>query len=234
MAAARSGHATRKPAGFDILLVRDDGAQLGVEAKLAVNVDVFRQILPERHTYSVMQRGPDYRAILVPDYAVTPKGLGFLCFELGIGLLTTSQERLGWSGRLGAIGFSPGLPRSDIGPDGNGWMEWCPAERCAVPDYVPDVAAGATAPVKLTPWKIAAIKLLIVARRRPVIRRDFKHFGLDARRWIDPRTGWLESTGAGWIIGPHTPTLWLQHPRNWAEIEANYDRWAPPAPAALI
>ena len=52
-------------AGWDMLLVAADGHQLGIEAKLSLNLKVLAQAL-KGCTYSA-ERGPDYRAILVPE-----------------------------------------------------------------------------------------------------------------------------------------------------------------------
>jgi hypothetical protein len=53
----------------------------------------------------------------------------------------------------------------------------CPAP---LPSYAPDVIAGAFAPVRLTPWKIKALKIAAPIELRT--RADFKHLGLDPRR----------------------------------------------------
>lgn len=53
-------------AGFDILAVwKATGHQLGIEAKLQLNAKVADQILPA-HWSNADQRGPDFRAVLVP------------------------------------------------------------------------------------------------------------------------------------------------------------------------
>lgn len=53
-------------AGWDILLVRkDDGFQIGIQAKLKLNTFVLAQTL-DQYRYSVDSPGPDCRAILVP------------------------------------------------------------------------------------------------------------------------------------------------------------------------
>ena len=74
------------------------------------------------------------------------------------------------------------------------WHDWCPNQRCKIPDYVPDVAAGRSAPLQLTEWKVRAIKLAIILEERPVTRADFKALKLHPQRWLDPSAKWLVST----------------------------------------
>ena len=75
----RPGPDTLRRRAGDLLLVREDGLQLGVEAKLTLNVDVLLQALG-RGRGGV---GPDLRAILVPSYAAQ-NGVGELAWRLGI------------------------------------------------------------------------------------------------------------------------------------------------------
>lgn len=100
-------------------------------------------------------------------------------------------------------------------------------QRCALPDYVPDVAAGSSAPVKLTDWKVKAIKLAVLLETRAVTRADFKALGLDPSRWTDRHTGWLVAGDAGYRPGPGMPDFKAQHPRNYEEIRADIAKWAP-------
>lgn len=209
-------------AGFDLLLVRDvDGFQIGIEAKLKCNATVLQQSLEDHGRYSVASPGPDCRAILVPDGEGTLKPLADY---LGI---TVIQMRMpcGWSGPA----FLPGLPTDDqVWADY--WHEWLPAKRCPLPAYVPDVPAGAPAPVQLTDWKIKALKLVILAEvRGHVTRADFKFLGLDHRRWITP-DGWLRATDRrGWYVAHGSPPTALkkQHPRVYEQIKADAETWMP-------
>lgn len=218
-------------AGFDILLVRaGDGVQVGIEAKLALNPHVLAQALPERERwFASAQPGPDYRAVLVP-HGKCNVHVGRLCAALGVTVVL-------WLGRRGegyyadnsyGPAFSPDLPREtgyDFGADG--WYEWAPLTRCPVPEYIPDVRAGCSAPIALTVWKVKAIKLVVLAAERPVTRADFKHLQLAPTSWLCPG-GWLDRVPGGWVVGPRTPDFARQHPRNFAEIVADRERWAPP------
>ena len=209
-------------AGFDILLVREcDGAQIGVEAKLRLNNKVVAQALPHISQWDAAERGPDYRAVLVPAYACD-NDLQPICAALGVTVISVFKSPTYRPNRA-SYSFSPDLP-SDVYGD-RGWHQWAPLKRCAVPDYVPDVAAGASAPVALTHWKIAAIKLAILLQRRPVTRADFKALALSPSRWTDPYSGWLTRTAEGYVAGPRIPDFKAQHPTNFDQIAADFDKW---------
>jgi hypothetical protein len=202
--------------GFDVLMVRvSDGVQVGIQAKLRLNAKVVCQIIPSTwRGYGSGDTGPDYRAILIPDTASTV--LRSVCSALGVTIIRQ---------RFPHGSFAPGLPGHRFAEF---WHEWLPSYRCKLPDYVPDVDAGRAAPVALTSWKIKAIKIAILLERRPITRWDFKVLGISPSRWTDPYTEWLKPTPAGYVAGKNLPDFKGQHPRNWAEIEADFDKWAPP------
>ncbi|WP_201829606.1 hypothetical protein [Microvirga zambiensis] len=210
-------------AGFDILLVRDDGVQIGIEAKLALNAKVLSQILPGHVSYSYAATGPDYRAVLVP--AGKDGALSSVCAALGITVITCRGDD---PGNRWYRNYGPELPSTrDV--DARDWHEWAPMKRCEVPAYVPDVAAGVASPVSLSVWKVKAIKLAIILEERPVTRADFKALQISPTRWTDPYTGWLKKTDHGYVAGAYLPDFMAQHPRNYEEIKADRDRWMPPA-----
>lgn len=216
--------------GFDILLVRkDDGAQIGIEAKLKLNPHVVSQVLPSTRSWSCEHVGPDYRAVLVPFEGTGAVGLETLCAALGVTIL-----RYHGPDYLGRPSFGPELPVENGYRDRPpyDWHEWAPAERLRLPDYVPDCAAGASSPISLTAWKVKAIKLAILLEERPIGRADFKHLDLSPSRWTAP-DGWLRRQGNGWVAGPGMPDFRRQHPRNWDEIAADKASWAPPAPPLI-
>ncbi len=209
-------------AGFDILLVRaSDGCQIGIEAKLVLNPKVVAQVLPLRSTYGVV--GPDYRAVLVPETKCGNE-LSAICAALGITVIH-------WRGPSaspyvrGPL-FHPDLPSSQFQwIEAERWVNWCPAQRERVPEFVPDVSAGASGPLKLSEWKIKAIKIAVLLETRPVTRADFKAIGIDPSRWVDPRVGWLERTEAGYVARPGMPDFRAQHPKNYEEIRDALPRW---------
>lgn len=222
--------------GFDILLVRrEDGFQIGIEAKLALNAKVISQV--SEAYWDVCREGPDCRAVLVPEGA----GGSFVsvCALLGITVLAVHPGGHGKEHRRRSSAFRPDLPTIEREYwNGDVWHEWAPVKRIVLPDYVPDVGAGSSAPVKLTEWKVKAIKVcVLLARRGVVTRHDFKALSLNHRRWITPGIDWLVPgpVHGTYRAGPFLPDLRTQHPRNFEEIAADFDRWAPPptVPAAM-
>jgi hypothetical protein len=182
-------------AGWDILLVGRDGTQIGVQAKLRWNMSVLLQTIPTDYG-AWHEEGPDFRAILLPrqwtDAAV-------ICGALGIRVMYPT-----WEGR----DFVPAIADKKVyRHSGEGWHYWCPLKRHKLPEYVPDVPAGASGPVQLTEWKVAALKICAVLEiRGHVTRADFKRYGIDHRRWTGPG-GWLD--------------IDRQHPKVYAEVLAD-------------
>ena len=206
--------------GFDILLVRQvDGFQIGVQAKLRLNAKVIRQAVEEGGP-SVTGPGPDCRAVLVPKGAAGAD-MAEIGRLLGITTLVLPGER--------HLPFTPALPRPKQDAGSRTWFEWAPTQRVGLPDHVPDVAAGRPAPIRLTAWKIRAIRIAVTLEQRGfVMREDFRHHKVDMRRWVAPRSGWLVQQQAGWSKGPRLPDFKAQHPSNWRQIEAGYDTWRLP------
>lgn len=203
--------------GWDILLVRKlDGFQIGIEAKLRMNVEVVNQALEE---YGVNREGPDCRAVLVPGYASG----GFERIATYIGFTIIIMSPGGLYGRRPE--FRPALPKIDDKCwSKEAWHEWAPARRHDLPKYVPDVAAGSPSPIQLTEWKISALKLQAILERNGFVGRgDFRTCGLDHRRWFAPETRWLvfnEKVG-GWIKGPRFPNFAGQHPKVFEQVKAD-------------
>lgn len=223
--------AYNETAGYDILLAREDGLQVGVEAKLRLNPEVVVQASKE-WGYSPLTPSPDFRAVLVPA-GHAQNHMSAICAMLGITVIIAmhpdddTETRYGWR----SPPFRPALPILDSSMYWSGrehdWYDRCPATRCALPDYIPDVGAGRSAPVSLTNWKIQAIKLLIILERRGyVTKADFKHVSIDPSRWT---RDWLErgSERGQFIAGKYTPDLKAQHPVNWVQIEADFEKWKP-------
>lgn len=203
---------------FDLLLSRkEDGFQIGVEAKLSLNMKVVAQAADlAQGRFGALRPGPDCRAVLVPhgkdrnEFASLIRALQIVVLRVG--------------GRVGSPWINRALP------DGPGsrseWPEHFPEARIPLPDYVPDVAAGVAGPTKLTLWKVKAIRLTILLRTRGyLVRRDFARLDLSPsiwtqRRWIVP--GALKGQ---WVEGTGIPNFEAQHPVNYAQIAADMDRW---------
>lgn len=208
-------------AGWDLILVHESGMQIGIEAKLSLNAKVLDQALPGRWSD---ERGPDIRAVLVPNDGLQLH-MQNLARHLGIVVIALSC-RDGFNGQP-VFGINPHLPDPKSQYDMLDWPNWLPVERCRLPDYVPDVSGGHAAPVALTDWKIKAIKLLILLDRRGyVTRRDMKALGISPTRWTDAFHGFLVPGDGGYVRCTRTPNLKAQHPTNWAQIEADYEKWS--------
>lgn len=222
--------------GYDLVLVEDQtGVQIGVEAKLLLNTKVINQVLPSRYH----REGPDYRAVLVPRSGVQ-LGLLDICTQIGITVLSVydSAMRSSWHAARNIEHkpdwrCSPELPdeRRARGYGLEAWNPWLPEKRCTLPEYVPDVVGGKASPVALTAWKIRAIKLLILLEHRGfVTRKDMRLLDISPTRWCASSYGYLlaDKAAGGYVACSNTPDLRRQHPVNYAQIEADYEKWSKP------
>lgn len=219
--------------GFDILVVRkEDGFQIGVEAKLKLNAKVICQAAERSRPCYVMSSGPDCRAVLIP--AGVSEDLASLCDLIGLTIIrqeyTVAQIEARNRSYNGYTHFTPTLPRFGVKTwTDEHWFELCPAERLHVPAYVPDVKAGDAAPVMLTPWKVAAIKIVaLLERNGSVTRQDFKDHDISMSRWTQGR--WLRPgpSHGRWIRGEYMPDFKGQHPVNFDQIVADFEKWDVP------
>ena len=212
--------------GFDILLVRkEDGFQIGVEAKLKLNAKVISQAAEDAGHWYATRPGPDCRAVLIPDSVGSE--LAGLCRFIGLEVIRMrpAEEQSVYK-RYRLSSFYPSLPTSR-NYSGRDWYEFAPSQRIAVPEFVPDVIAGSSSPIQLTPWKVKAIKIAVTLEKRGFVTRDdFKHFQISMSRWTVPGAGWLIKNGSGgWIQGPKYPDFRLQHPINYGQIEEKFEVW---------
>lgn len=217
-------------AGWDILLVRKaDGFQIGIQAKLRFNVDVLGQCLDDS-VYQCTHEGPDCVAVLVP-YDLGG-GLSRIAAYIGITVLrVTSRVEKRDGTYYNVEQFTPQLPKQ--GKPGwredRDWFEQAPPHRCKLPEYVPDVVAGSSAPLQLTDWKIKALKLMVLLEKNGhVDRADFKHLDLDHRRWLARENGWLKVVDGRMVKGGRCPNFKAQHPKVYREIKRDFDRWRSP------
>lgn len=224
-------------AGWDILLVHESGAQVGVQAKLALNPKVVAQASQCAYDARTGRAGPDFRAVLVP---VANNDLVGICGRLGITILTVDRASRGTiygNANHGKRWVSkPALPKAsglDFKRahwwDSENWYDQAPIQRETLPEYVPDVVAGDSAPVILSSWKIQAIKVCItVERRRFVGRPEFAALKISPTRWMDGH--WLvkAETRGLWRAGPSFPADFYrkQHPSIFAKIEADWPEWS--------
>lgn len=215
--------------GWDILLVRKlDGLQIGIQAKLSLNETVVTQAIAGATNRA---QGPDCRAVLIPDgkarFSSLLQYIGVVCITV-----RRLQKQHGyWLSSYKANDLweaQPDLPKQEPSyTDDIRWPEWFPIKPVALPEFIPDVAAGASAPRQLSEWKIKSLKLLAILNRRGwVNRRDFKALGLSPSQWCSPG-GWLSHDAANkrYIRSDRTPALDQHHPRVWPEIMGSYDDW---------
>lgn len=214
--------AFNETAGYDILLVRKaDGFQIGIQAKLKLNTFVLAQALEQ---YSFDAPGPDCRAIMVP-WSEVSVGLSYLCAYIGVTIIRVDGSK---ETRARSSAFSPELPVLSGRWSDREWYEWAPSARCPLPEYVPDVPAGARAPLQLTPWKINALKIAVLLETRGfVTRKDFAHLRLDHRRWIARENRWLKVVDGGFVPGDRLPNFKAQHPVVFEQIKADAIKWMP-------
>lgn len=202
--------------GWDILLVSPEGFQCGVEAKLRLNLKVISQAMPDVwQTYD--RRGPDHRAVLVPeaDHAVCE-----LLSFCGVEVFTVgSMHRRGGADFIRYLTRARYLTREDMLGD---MFDWNPAERHKLPGVVPDVRAGVPGPVKLTAWKLGALRIMAMLEvHGSVTREDFRKVGIDPRRWC-AGDGWLVPVAGRrghWARG-RVPDFDQQHPDVYAKFLA--------------
>lgn len=207
--------------GWDILLVRSDGCQIGVEAKLKLNATVLVQAAEDR--WSTDREGPDYRAVLVPQFEANKlAALAPHCAITVIRFRGASPPHVRWTQ------FDPGLPDEKQSYSAEQWHELLPARRYKLPEYIPDVAAGASAPLQLTHWKISALRIAALLHTTGFLTRDdFKRQHIDIRRWISG--GWLKPENGAFVAGSYYPRFEKQHPVVWEQILADPLKWQRPA-----
>ena len=214
-------------AGWDILLVRNsDGFQIGIQAKLRLNIEVVNQAIEDGRSYSATRPGPDCRAILVPD--CDAGSFSTICGYIGITIIRVYDPGRDHRSYGNGLKFYPYLPSEKQPYDSGDWFECCPVKRHTLPEYVPDVAAGASSPTQLTDWKIRAIKIAVTLEKRGfVTRHDFKAHNIDYRRWI-AADGWLKAVN-GRYIAHRMPDFKRQHPVVYEQIAADAEKWMPAA-----
>jgi hypothetical protein len=195
--------------GWDILLV-GHGLQAGVEAKLKPSIGVLAQLSTRLDGRGA---GPSYAVLLVPystgDFEVLATALGAVVYQPRLSRFPPwrgeKTAELGWPDLLNALQYAPALTF-----DRPAW----------VPPVAPDVVAGLPAPVRLTPWKIAALRLVARLELRGwVTVEDFREVGLNTSRWYHH---WVEPSGTDrpqrWVRRAGVSLADEQHPRAFATL----------------
>lgn len=221
-------------AGFDILVVNTDGRQIGVEAKLALNAKVADQILPNHYEENNEAPGPDYRMVIVSKITEASAGLVKMLERQGV---TVLLPRSTWTSEGDKYTFDLNhklLEVSGCKPFFDRYMfDWNPPERCQVPILVTNLPAGVPCPVRLTPWKESALKVIAQLRSQGFITaKQIASHGISSSAWTQPggsKPSWLakgEARGT-WIETEHLPAFDKQHPEVYALALAGVTSAAP-------
>lgn len=215
-------------AGFDVLVVHDDGRQIGVEAKLTLNAKVADQILPNHGDDFFGRAGPDHRIVIVSKITEASAGIAKMLHRLGVKVLIPRDawERTGYVRRFDLEDSLLTLEDRDVFFGRELLFDWSPAQRCQVPAVVSDLPAGVPSPIRLTPWKEAAIKVVALMRSQGFITvKQIAAHGMGANKWTqsgDEKSAWLAkgSTRGQWLETEHMPAFDKQHPDLYAiEVE---------------
>lgn len=209
-------------AGFDVLVVHEDGRQIGVEAKLKLNAKVADQILPKDWHYRCESPGPDHRMVIVADITDASQGICRMLELLGVVVLMPYMRPRHRISALGVLERFPDFQLMDFMRQGSPWRlhmhDWNPSERCAIPCVVPDVPAGVPAPLRLTPWKESAIRVQLQLRRQGwITAKQIAAHGISPTVWT---TTWLQKGDlpGQWVATDKLPNLQVQHPDAWEKI----------------
>jgi len=207
--------------GFDVLVVHQDGRQIGVQAKLSLNAKVAEQILPNCGDELYGLPGPDHRLVIVGKITDASAGIVKMLLRLGVKTLCPRET---WNSSMGYV-YTFDLKDSLL-IDESGFtlsgrtrlFDWSPAERCHVPAIVTNLPAGVPAPVRLTPWKESAIKVIALMRSQGFITvQQIAQHGIVSTTWTQPagsKSAWLAQgrVRGQWVETEHMPALDKQHP----------------------
>lgn len=212
-------------AGFDVLVVHEDGRQIGVEAKLALNAKVADQILPSLGDEFYGRPGPDHRIVIVSKITDASAGIKKMLEHLGVRVLVASKYS-----RLKGCSHGFNLERELFSPEkdlprwgfSNRMFDWWPEERCPVPSVVTSLPAGVPSPVRLTPWKESALRVIALMRIQGFITaKQISSYGIGVTAWTQSpgsKPSWLiKGTSRGqWLESEHMPAFDKQHPDAYA------------------
>lgn len=219
--------------GFDVLAVHDDGRQIGVEAKLTLNAKVAQQVLPNPHDDFIGKPGPDYRLVIVSRLTESSEGIARMLNMLGVRVIAPKLSRFSSLGEEYTFGEFRELleAQGSTAKYGKEYMfDWNPAERCHLPPMPQDLPAGVPSPVKITPWKESAIRVVALMRRQGfVTAKQISAHGIGVSAWTQPngkKQAWLKkgAVRGQWVETEHMPPFDIQHPELYAfavnELEA--------------
>lgn len=219
--------------GFDVLVVHESGRQIGVEAKLQLNAKVADQILPEHYWFRSDAPGPDHRLVIVRNITEASAGIAKMLGCLGVHVWSP------WAGedmrRNPDTREYESVPRVQFNISSKLWEDgrcteahpygghyypalpdWNPSERIEVPCAVPDLPAGVPAPVRMTPWKQAAVRVLARLRTQGhITTKQIAAEGCSPSIWTQKWLDRAEERGK-WIESDRVPKLDEHHPELFA------------------
>ncbi|AMT88806.1 MULTISPECIES: hypothetical protein [Pseudomonas] len=179
---------------------------------MQLNAKVADQILPCRGDDLYGRAGPDYRLVIVSKITDASKGIVKMLEHLGVRVMVPRQS---WTRQGNCLTFS--LDHSLLEVSGHkpfyDWymFDWNPPERCQVP-------AGVPSPVRLTPWKESALKVLAQLRRQGFITaKQIASHGIGVSAWTQApgsKPAWLAkgAVRGTWIETEHLPAFDKQPP----------------------
>jgi hypothetical protein len=191
--------------GWDIVCTNGT-IQVGIQAKLQCNIKVLSQCIERRWLNRGGRRatitGPHFRAALTPqpssDFQNVASALGVVSLSIHDASIMDIYTPQHWA----YIDVEQTVP---------------------LPEYVPDVKAGASSPLQLTPWKIKALKITALLRKQGYCTsKDFKRIGINSQRFT--QMGWArwDKQRRHWLPGPLLE-FDKQHPVVFAQIMGESD-----------
>jgi hypothetical protein len=207
-------------AGFDILCVHEDGRQIGVEAKLTLNAKVAEQILPTDRDDLWGAPGPDHRIVIVSKITEASAGIARMLDLLGVKVLCPRVKKTAKGQSYTFDSFNDLREARTRKTQLNRicLQDWNPARRCRVPVIAEDAPAGVPCPVRLTPWKESAIKVIALMRKQGFITvKQISSHGISPTLWVrgrGRRSAWLAKgeVSGQWVETKHLPDFTAQHP----------------------
>ena len=224
--------------GYDILVVHESGRQIGVEAKLQLNAKVADQILPCHSWHCSGNPGPDHRIVIVRSITDANAGIAKMLEFLGVHVWQPwIGENLRRNPNTGDYETVPDVqfsirsklwedercaePARHVGRYKAALYDWSPSERIALPNAVPDLPAGVPAPVRMTPWKQAAVRVVALLRHQGYITsKQIAAEGCSPSVWTQK---WLDrsETRGQWVESDRMPPIDKQHPEMYSTALAD-------------
>ncbi|MRG98848.1 hypothetical protein GIY21_00915 [Xanthomonas sontii] len=212
--------------GYDIVVALPDSRQIGVEAKLQLNAKVAEQILPSHGHELHGAAGPDHRLVIVRSITEANEGIARMLQMLGVEVWAPSvYQRLGdpaelcfrAAHRLSLDADVAEPPRHNMDYHYySALYDFNPPQRIQLPDVAPTTQAGIPAPVRMTPWKMAAVRVLARLRAQGhIMAKEIAAEGCSPSIWTQK---WLDrgAVRGQWVESARTPALDKQHPELYA------------------